>query len=127
LNNFADIGPLVDASLREWSAGLSSGNGGPGPKNEISDPTGNQATSRDEFGLLRSRVFEHVMEIHRRVVELDRIGRVVVDKPVEQVTTPIGLSKCSNALGCPDDAWAEKAGQCAPCRQHFIDTGRYRK
>lgn len=122
----SDYSP-IDASLREWSAGLSSGRGGPGPKNDISDPTGNQACNHDEFGLLRSRVGDHIVTLHRITADLDRIRRIVVDRPVEQVDAPIGLAKCSNALGCPDDEWAVTAGQCAPCRAHFVETGRYRK
>lgn len=57
-----------------------------------------------------------------------------VDKHVRWCLTPspevakhnAGLAKCANQFGCPDDAWASKAGRCQACYEYNRRTQRDR-
>jgi hypothetical protein len=112
-------------ALRDFSAGPGSG-GGPSPKNQISDPTGNAALSRDSWAMMR---VEMSQIINRMVLDASRlvsIEREVLAPPPPKAPVDRGLVKCCNVHGCPDDAWAIKAGRCIACYEALRRTERDR-
>jgi hypothetical protein len=116
----------VTERLRDWSSGVSSSASGPGQKNAVSDPTGTAALGRDAWGAMRGEIEAAVLAVHRSALDLERVRRTVMEPPLAKEPEQRGLAHCANALGCPDDAWAEKAGQCNACRTYFVRNNRYR-
>ena len=57
---------------------------------------------------------------------VDKHVRWCLDPQPEVVKHNVGLSKCVNAFGCPDDSWGCKAGRCVPCYEYLRRTGRDR-
>ena len=116
----------VVASLRDWSGGLTSG-GGPTGKNSISDPTGQSALATDSWGLMRAELADLVLAVYRKAKDLERIRREVVEPPPEKQPADRGLASCANGHGCPDDAWATKAGRCDRCYAYQYKYDRDRR
>jgi hypothetical protein len=126
LEAFEDDQRHVVERLRDWSTGVSSASSGPGQKNAVSDPTGTAALGRDLWGAMRGEIEAAILAVHRSALDLERVRRTVMEPPLAKEPELRGLAHCANALGCPDDAWAEKAGQCNACRTYFVRNGRYR-
>lgn len=127
LCDFLANAPTTRTRLRDWSVGVSSSSSGPGQRNAVSDPTGNQATnSADPFSVMRREIEAAIVAVHRSALDLERIHRLVNTDAQPPEPEQRGLAKCGNQLGCPDDAWAEKAGQCNACRTYFMRHQRYR-
>lgn len=124
----------VISRLRDWSAGIS-GNGGPIPKNSISDPTGQSALAVDEFGTARHKLEVLIDEVCKRMELIEFIRREVMAPPptLEEVERERGnqqagsLQHCANCHGCPDEAWATKAGRCEACYKYRARHGRDRR
>lgn len=126
LEDLASSHAQVVRDLRQWALGPSSSSSGPGPRNAVSDPTGQAAVNGDEWGRMLERYTETVERVVRDVANLDAIRRTVVAPVVRPEEQPIGLVHCANMHGCPDGAWAEKAGRCNACRTFLVRTGRDR-
>lgn len=110
----------VVSTLQDWRHGPSSGSGGPGPKNSVSDPTGNAATNLDEWGRTLDQVQHLAASIVRDVANATAIRRQVVDPPPPVVEVPVGLVACANAHGCPEGNWGDHSrGRCSACASYF--------
>ena len=110
----------VVSTLQDWRHGPSSGSGGPGPKNSVSDPTGNAATNLDEWGRTLERWQQLAAVIVRHVADASAIRRQVLDPPPPVVEVPIGLVACANAHGCPDGNWGDHSrGRCSACAAYL--------
>ena len=57
---------------------------------------------------------------------VDSHVRWCLNPPAEVTKHNASLSKCANQFGCPDDAWACKAGRCLTCYEYNRRTGRDR-
>ena len=118
----------VDGTLQDWRHGPASGNGGPGPKNAVGDPTGNAATNLDEWGRTLERYRHLVAQVVRAAADLEAVRRQVVDPPAPVVEVPVGLVACANAHGCPDGNWGDHSrGRCSPCASYFRKYDRDRR
>ena len=126
LDRFAAAHAQVVANLRDWSAGIGSG-GGPKAKGAVSDPTGEGALNVDEWGQMRERVAELVDRVWRDAMELEGIRAKVAAPPPPKAPEHRGLTRCANLHGCPDDAWATKAGRCEACYRYLRRTDRDRR
>jgi hypothetical protein len=126
LETFGAQRAQVTERLRDWASGASASGGGPGQKNAVSDPTGNAALARDEWALMRQTVESAILDVHRAALDIELIRRTVMSPALPKEPELRGLEHCGNVLGCPDDAWAEKAGQCNACRTYFVRHQRYR-
>jgi hypothetical protein len=112
--------PKLVATLQDWRHGPSSGSGGPGPKNSVSDPTGNAATNLDEWGRTLDQARHLVASILRDVANLSAIRRQVVEPPPPVVDVPVGLVACANQHGCPDGNWGDHSrGRCSACAAYL--------
>ena len=120
----ADLPHLV-ATLRDWSAGIRSGGGAGG--GGVGDPTGHAALTTDEWAGRRRDLERRVATIHAAVLDLEKIRREVIDPPPPTEPAARGLVHCANIHGCPDDAWATKAGRCDTCYGYQRRTGRDRR
>ena len=124
----------LDARLRDWTSGTG-GSGGPRPKGSISDPTGTAALTTDEHGQMRRRLSELLDRICRDLATVETIRREVMAPPptVEELerqahNQKVGaLQPCANIHGCPDEAWATKAGRCENCYRAMKRNGRDRR
>lgn len=124
----ADTDQQVVAHLEQWRRGPSSTSAGPGPRNAVSDPTGQAATHLDEWGRLLDRWHDAAASAARAAAELDAIARLVATKPVNRPDGPVGLLACANIHGCPDDAWADHSrGRCAACAAYIRKYDRDRR
>lgn len=113
--------------LSDWSAGASSGGtSGPTPKNQVSRPTEAAALSHDEHARKRDEIVRQVLVADAAMRQVDRIRREVMAPPPRSTPVERGLAKCCNPRGCPDDAWAVKAGRCDACYQYRWRTDRDR-
>ena len=113
--------------LREWSAGATHSADGPSPKNQVSRPTEAQALGHDQFARMRDRLIEQLLVADRAMREVDSIRREVMSGPPPARPAERGLAKCCNMHGCPDDAWAVKAGRCDTCYRYRARTDRDRR
>jgi len=117
--------------LRDWTApttttgGLS---GQPSGAGHIADPTGNAAlqTTHDYPTTQRTRIEHHVRTIAASINALVKIAELTTNPPPLPDPADRGLVICANIHGCPDDAWATKAGRCEACYRHRLrhDTDR---
>lgn len=121
----ADL-PRVVATLRDWSSGIRSGGAASGA-GSVSDPTGHAALTADEWAGRRHRLERLVATIHAAALNAERIRADVLAPPVERAPAARGLVHCANLHGCPDDAWATKAGRCDTCYGYQRRTGRDRR
>ena len=116
---YSDI-PLMFARLREWSSDVGSSSGSVGPKNQVGDPTGNTAVNTtDENARMIAELHAICDSIHRDSLDLDRIRRHTMAPAIPKQPEERGLEKCKNMHGCPDDAWAWKAGRCDACHTYW--------
>ncbi len=113
----ADVA-VVLGRLRDWSAGASSTSSGPSPKNQVGRPTEAQALGHDQFGQLREQLVHQLLIADRAMRNVESIRRQVMDDPPSRHPEERGLAKCCNIHGCPDDAWAERAGRCDTCYRY---------
>lgn len=110
----------IVATLQDWRHGPSSGAGGPGPKNGVSDPTGTAATNVDQWARTLDQVHHLAASIVRDVTNLEAIRREVLDAPPPEVEVPVGLVACANAHGCPDGNWGDHSrGRCSACAAYL--------
>lgn len=123
--------PKIVDRLRDWAGTISGGNGGPTAKGTVSDPTGNAAMAVDEWGQTRTRMDQLIRTMATAAADLEFIRRQVMDtdttdpdKPNQRAAT---LQPCANQNGCPDDAWACRAGRCDTCYAYRHRTGRDRR
>jgi len=124
----------VIGRLRDWSAGIG-GSGGPQAKNTISDPTGHAALATDEFGSARHRIESLIDDVCRALDRIESIRREVMAPPptAEEVERQRSnqktgaLQPCANIHGCPDEAWATKAGRCEACYKYRQRRGSDRR
>lgn len=115
-------------NLSDWRHGPASGNGGPGPKNAVGDPTGNAATNLDEYGRLLERYLSAVDAVLRDTANASAVARQVVEPAVPPVPVPVGLVACANAHGCPDGSWGDHSrGRCSPCASYLRKYDRDRR
>ena len=118
----------VVSTLQDWRHGPSSGSGGPGPKNSVSDPTGNAATNLDEWGRTLDRWHHLAAQVVRASADMTSIRRQVLDPPAPVVDVPVGLVACANAHGCPDGNWGDHSrGRCSPCASYLRKYDRDRR
>lgn len=125
LARFTAAHPTITTNLRDWTNGTTT-TGGPGPKNTISDPTGNTALTVDHWATIRTRVDDHVRTLYRLACDLERVRQEVAAPPLPKQPEQRGLAHCANP-NCPDDAWAVKAGRCEPCYRYRLRTDRDRR
>ena len=106
--------------LRDWTAAVATGGGGGGRTYSVADPTGTAATTTaaDYAAGVRARIEYHVMTIDAHAASLAKLCALVTDPPPLPDPADRGLIQCANVHGCPDEAWAEKAGRCGACYQH---------
>lgn len=128
LNDLEHLDParLIDA-LRDFAAGIGSGSGGPSPKNQISDPTGNGALAIDEWAHMRQEVSDLVRRISTDAHRLVIIQRFALEPALPKQPADRGIAACANLHGCPTDSWADVAGRCKPCYEALRRTGRDRR
>ena len=74
----------------------------------------------DEVGQDMRRLRAALDAQHRQVDVVTFLAAKYLDPPAPPKPADRGLSKCANAFGCPDDAWAEpgRAGRCYACWRH---------
>ena len=101
--------------LRDWSVGAGGGAGGPTPKNQVSRPVEAQALNPDEHGRAREEFIAAILAADAALRRAEKIRRWVMAPPPPAHPVERGLAKCCNPRGCPDDAWAERAGRCDAC------------
>lgn len=93
----------------------------------ISDPTAQAVLAPDQVRLDREQLHANLIRLHDISVTLDHIRRTYMtpdnEKNLEQLRK---LEACANQLGCPDQAYAAKAGRCSACYQHHRRTGEER-
>jgi hypothetical protein len=118
--------PKVLKQLREWSTSAGGGASGPGPKNQVGRPTEAAALSVDEFARAREELVAALLTADAAMRQVERIRRWVMTPPPPAHPVERGLAKCCNPRGCPDDAWAEKAGRCDACYRFRLRTDRDR-
>lgn len=121
--------PEIHKRFKAWSRGgfPASTGGGPGSKGAISDPTGREAIEGDDVRLLSER-FHTCLELvlsNANLMKAIRDEIMRTDRTTAEAKRDT-LQKCCNAFGCPEDAWAEKAGRCNACYQYRYRNGRDR-
>ncbi|MBK9181455.1 MAG: hypothetical protein IPM45_18240 [Acidimicrobiales bacterium] len=75
---------------------------------------------RDEVGQDMRRLRQALVAQRRQLDVALFLASKYLDPPAPPRPQDRGLSKCANAFGCPDDAWAEpgRAGRCYACWRH---------
>lgn len=124
-----DIGALARTLLADhpglqkcftlWSRdGYPSSSGGTRVTGTISDPTAQAVLASDEVSRDRDTYNEKVIQAHQLLKEADAIRAKYMTTTERAVKHNQGLTKCANLHGCPDDAWASKAGRCSACYEY---------
>lgn len=119
----------LERRLTAWAKdGYPSTSGQPGSGGGgISDPTAQAVLAPDQVRLDREQLHASLIRLHDIAITLDNIRRTYMttdtDKRIEQLRK---LEACANQLGCPDHAYAAKAGRCSACYQHHRRTGEER-
>lgn len=119
--------PDLERRLTAWAKdGYPSQSGAPGGAGTISDPTAQAVVTPDRVRLDREQLHANIIRLHDIAVTLDMIRRTYMEPKPDKQPQPHTLAKCSNMHGCPDDAWADKAGRCSACYQYLRRTQRDR-
>lgn len=108
------LAPDAFARLRGWQAGIRS-SGSTGGSGSVSDPTSTAALTASRWGDLSRELAEGIRSCRDLLRKLNRICAEVAAPPVPPQPRERGLMACANQHGCPDDAWATKAGRCEAC------------
>ena len=113
-HNFAEF----DRLAADYSRGISGGTSGPGQKNAVSDPTGNNALTTDEFGVLPEKASDEITVAHRHIKNLHRLVSEVCAPPLPKEPEARGVELCANMYGCENNA--THAGRCPACHAHWM-------
>lgn len=110
---------ILQLRLHAWAKdGYPSGGSSIGSKGGFSDPTGNAALGRDEVRADREEFETLIEEVSSKFLRLESIRKKYVDVQTATATHNAGLVACANQHGCPDQAWATKAGRCPTCYEY---------
>lgn len=110
---------VLQRRLALWSRdGYPSGLTGTVAGGAISDPTATAVLSPDPVRKDRERLSELVVKAHEILGEADSIRSKYMTTATQAQRHNQGLAKCANQYGCPDDAWASKAGRCSTCYEY---------
>lgn len=123
----AKVYQRADAQLNEWQGPERGGNEtGITGKGGHGDPTGQQVTGSDYAIQRRIQLHRLVEQLDDATRELGIICREVLESSNGKDPSQRGHDPCANQNGCPDGAWATKAGRCQRCYMYLYRNGKDR-
>lgn len=123
LDDFAEL----QKRLALWSRdGYPTGSLNARSSGTVSDPTANAALSSDEVRRDRDELSSLIVRAHGLLRDADNIRARYMNTTINAEQHNAQLTRCENIHGCPDGAWACKAGRCTTCYQFNRRNGRDR-
>lgn len=114
--------------LIAWAQdGYPTSTGTPGSKGGFSDPTASAVINPDQVRKDREHLEQIIINVHTQLTKADAIRAQYINTNTTTTKHNNSLTKCSNQHGCPDDAWAAKAGRCLTCYEYNRTNQRDRR